>query len=262
MITAIVTRRSDLLIFKFAASIIRAIDTNVVMISVNDYFLMSTVVMIMVMRDGRAAHTNVVMVPRNNHFLIPIVVVVMVVMVVVGRTSGVNMIMVPRNNDLLGWLVVLMMTMMASDGMNNILVMRGTSRGRGATIMMHSPCATTIPVIMMVVMVVVVRCARIMNMFICKSGRHFNENIYFGSHAYHQTTVYSVALSLGTGSSGDPIRTKEHNCRKWSTRSESTHSDFPALLARIAVVAIRGAFIPITCGHNLFSVRAISRRNF
>ena len=62
-------------------SIIRAINTNVVMVSRNDYFLMSTVVMMMVMRDGRAANTNMVMVPRNNHFLVPIVVVVVMVMV-------------------------------------------------------------------------------------------------------------------------------------------------------------------------------------
>jgi hypothetical protein len=83
MIMAIVTRRSDLLIFNTAVSIRRAINMNVVMVSGNDHFLISTVVM-MVMRDGRAANTNVVMVPRNNHFLVPIVVVVMVVMVMVG----------------------------------------------------------------------------------------------------------------------------------------------------------------------------------
>ena len=80
---AIVTRRSDLLIFQTAASMRRAINTNVVMVSGNDYFLRSTVVMMMVMRDGRAANTNMVMVPRNNHLLGPIV-VVMVVMVMVG----------------------------------------------------------------------------------------------------------------------------------------------------------------------------------
>jgi len=84
MIMAIVTRCSDLLIFKPAVSVRRAINTNVVMVSGNDYFLISTVVMMMVIRDGRAANTNMVMVPRNNHFLVPIVVVVMVVMVMVG----------------------------------------------------------------------------------------------------------------------------------------------------------------------------------
>lgn len=83
---AIVTRRSDLLISKTAASIRRAINTNVVMVSGNDYFLISTVVMMMVTRYGRAANTNMVMVPSDNHFLVAIVVavVVMVVMVMVG----------------------------------------------------------------------------------------------------------------------------------------------------------------------------------
>jgi hypothetical protein len=84
MIMAIVTRRSDLLISKTAASIRRAINPNVVMVSGDDHFLISTVVIMMVMRDGRAANTNMVMVPRNNHFLVPIVVVLMVVMVMVG----------------------------------------------------------------------------------------------------------------------------------------------------------------------------------
>jgi hypothetical protein len=84
MIMAIVTRRSDLLIFKTAASTRRAINMNVVMISGNDYFLESTVVMMVVMWDGRAANTNMVMVPRNNHLLEPIVVVIVVVMVMVG----------------------------------------------------------------------------------------------------------------------------------------------------------------------------------
>jgi hypothetical protein len=73
MIMAIDTGRSDLLLFKTAVSIRRAIDTNVIMVSGNDYFLM------MVTRDGRAANTNVIMVPRNNHFLVPIVMVVVVV---------------------------------------------------------------------------------------------------------------------------------------------------------------------------------------
>jgi hypothetical protein len=84
MIMAIVTRRSDLLIFNTAVSIRRAINMNVVMVSGNDHFLISTVVMMMVMRDGRAANTNVVMVSRNNHFLVPIVVVVMLMVVMVG----------------------------------------------------------------------------------------------------------------------------------------------------------------------------------
>ena len=85
MIVAIVTRRSDLPIFKTAASIRRAINTNVVMVSGNDYFLNSTVVVMVVMRDGRAANTNMVVVTRNNHLLEPAVVVVMVmVMVMVG----------------------------------------------------------------------------------------------------------------------------------------------------------------------------------
>jgi hypothetical protein len=164
-----------------------------------------------------------------------------------------NMVMVPRNNDLLVWAV--MMMMMARNGMNNILVMRGDSRGRKITIVVHSPHATTITVMVVVVMVMVavVRCARIMNMAIWKSGRHFNEDIYYGSHAYHQTTVDSVALSIRTGSSGDPIRTNEDNCRWWTMRSENTHSDFPALLVDIAIVVIRGDI--------LFSVRTTSRRN-
>ena len=51
MIMAIVTRRSDLLIFKTAASIRRAINMNVVIV------------------------------PRNNHFSVPIVVVMVMVMV-------------------------------------------------------------------------------------------------------------------------------------------------------------------------------------
>jgi hypothetical protein len=46
------------------------------------------------------------------------------------------MVMVPRNNDLPVRIVVMMM---ASDGMNNILVMRGDSRGREITIVVHSP---------------------------------------------------------------------------------------------------------------------------
>jgi hypothetical protein len=126
MIMAIATRRSDLFIFKTAAFIRRAINTNVIMVSGNDYFLISAVVVVMVMRDGRAAKTNVVMVPRNNHFLVlvSVVVVVMVVMVVVGRTSDVNMVIIPSNNDLLVWPVGMMMVVVASDGMNNILVMR------------------------------------------------------------------------------------------------------------------------------------------
>ena len=71
------------------------------------------------------------------------------------------MVMVPRNNDLL-WPVVMMT---ASDGINNILVLRRDSRGRGTTAMVHSPKTTTITV-MVVVVVVVARCARIMNMVI------------------------------------------------------------------------------------------------
>lgn len=120
---AIATRRSDLFIFKTAAFIRRAINTNVIMVSRNDYFLISAVVVVMVMRDGRADKTNVVMVPRNNHFLV-LVSVMVVVMVVVGRTSDVNMVIIPRNNDLLVWPVGMMMVVVASDGMNNILVMR------------------------------------------------------------------------------------------------------------------------------------------
>lgn len=83
MIMAIVTRRNDLLIFKNAVSIRRAIKANMIMVSRNDYFLIFTVVMVVVMRVGRATNTNVVMVSRNNHFLVPTVVVV-VVMAVVG----------------------------------------------------------------------------------------------------------------------------------------------------------------------------------
>src|ERR1700679_394731 len=123
------------------------------------------------------------------------------------------MVIVPRNNDLLVWTVVMMM--MASDGMNNILIMRGDSRGRGITIVAHSAQATTITVMVVMVMVAVVRCARIMNAGIWKSGRHFNEDIYYRSHAYRQTTTDSVALSIGPGSSGDPIRTNEDNRRWW-----------------------------------------------
>jgi hypothetical protein len=82
MIMAIATRRSDLLIFKTAVSTIRAINTNMIIVSGNDYFLIFGVMVMMVMR--RAANTNVVMVPSNYHFLIPIVVVVVVVVVVVG----------------------------------------------------------------------------------------------------------------------------------------------------------------------------------
>ena len=112
------------------------------------------------------------------------------------------MVMVPRNYDLLVWTVV--MTMMASDGVNNILVTRGNSRGREITIVVHRPEATTITVmVVMVVMVVAVaRCARIMNRTIWKSGRHFKEDIYYGSHAYHRTTVDSVTLSIRTGGVG------------------------------------------------------------
>jgi len=47
---------------------------------------------------------------------------------------------------------------------------------------------------------------RIMNTVIWKYGRHFNEDIYYGSDTYHQTTIDSVALPIGTGSSGDPIQ--------------------------------------------------------
>jgi hypothetical protein len=107
--------------------------------------------------------------------------------------------------------------------------------------------------VVVMVMVAVVRCARIMNMVIWKSCRHFNEDIYYGSHAYHQTKVDSIALSIGTGSSGDPIRTNEDNCSWWTIKSENTHSDFPALLMDIAIVVIRG--------HILFSVRTTSRGN-
>jgi hypothetical protein len=75
------------------------------------------------------------------------------------------MVMIPRNDDLLIWPLVVMM-MMASDGMNNILVMCGDSRGRRITIVVHSPQATTITVMVVVVAVAVVRCARVMNMVI------------------------------------------------------------------------------------------------
>jgi len=79
MNVAIVTGNSDLLFFKTVVPVKRAINTNVIMISGDDYFLVSTVVMMVVMRAGRTANTNVVMVARNNHFLLPIVVVVVVV---------------------------------------------------------------------------------------------------------------------------------------------------------------------------------------
>jgi hypothetical protein len=48
-----------------------------------------------------------------------------------------------------------------------------------------------------------------MNVIIWKSGCHFNEVVYFASHAYHQTTGHSAALSDGTGTSDDPIRTNK-----------------------------------------------------
>src|SRR5258708_7401348 len=114
------------------------------------------------------------------------------------------------------------------------------------------------PMVMMVV--VVVRCARVKTV-IWKYSCHFNKDIHFGTHAYRQTTVHSVASWDGTNSNDDPIRINEDDC-KWRTmRSENTHFDFPAPHVHCPIVVIRGTFIFITCGRILFSVRAASMRN-
>ena len=42
----------------------------------NDDFLISTVVVMMVMRGGKATNTNMVMVPRHNYLLVPMAAVV------------------------------------------------------------------------------------------------------------------------------------------------------------------------------------------
>jgi hypothetical protein len=216
MNVTVLTGDGDLPILESVVSVRRAINVNVIMVSRNNHFLVSIVVMMM-MRAGRAADTNVVMIPSNNHFLVPIV-MMMVVGVVVGRTTDANMVMIPSNNDLVMWPVVMMMV------------------------------------------VVVVGCARI-KMVIWKSSRHFNKYIYFGTHAYHQTTAHSVASWDGTDSNDDPIRINEDDC-KWRTmRSENTHFDFPAPHVHCPIVIIRGTFIFITCGHILFSVRAASMRS-
>ncbi len=56
----------------------------------------------------------------------------------------------------------------------------------------------------------------------------------------------------------EPMRT----IARWRTMSSKiTHFDFPALLMDSVIIVIRGAFIPITCGRILFSVRATSRLN-
>ena len=75
MDVAIVTGNGG--IFKIAVSVRRAVKPNVIMVSRNNHFRVS--VMMMVMRPGRAADPNVVMIARNNHFLGPIVVMVVVV---------------------------------------------------------------------------------------------------------------------------------------------------------------------------------------
>lgn len=72
----IVTEKGDLLISEVMVSVRRAVNTNVFMVSRNNHFRGSTVVMMVAMRPGRAADANVIMVARNFHFLVPIVVMV------------------------------------------------------------------------------------------------------------------------------------------------------------------------------------------
>ena len=119
------------------------------------------------------------------------------------------MVMLPRNNDVLVRVVVKM-----ARGIN-MSANRRDSRGREIAIVCwvaaHRPqTTTTITVMMVVVVVVVARCVTVMFIIICwKSGCYFNENVYFASHAYHQTTIHSAALSDGTSSIGDPVQPDE-----------------------------------------------------
>ena len=75
MNVAIVTGNGG--IFKIAVSVRRAVKPNVIVVSRNNHFRVS--VIMMVMRQGRATDPNVVMIARNNHFLGPIVVIMVVV---------------------------------------------------------------------------------------------------------------------------------------------------------------------------------------
>ena len=72
----------NLPVFIGVVPIKRAVDTNVIVVSRNDHFLVFTRVMVMVMMVvvvGRAAiDTNMIMVARNDHFLVSVVVIVMV----------------------------------------------------------------------------------------------------------------------------------------------------------------------------------------
>jgi hypothetical protein len=226
MNVVIVTGNGDLLV---SVSVRRATDANMVMVAGNNHFL---VLVVMVVVVGRAADANVVMITSNNHFLVLIVMMVVVMMMmgraadadmvvvasnnnflvpivamVVGRAADANVVMVPRNNDLLVWFLV----MMASEGMHNMLAFRRGSMAREITIVswlgVRGPQSARITA--MVVMVVMMWYARMMNMIIWKSGCQLDEDVYFASRAYHQTTAHSAALSDGMGSSDGPIRTNE-----------------------------------------------------
>ena len=112
------------------------------------------------------------------------------------------MVMVPRNNDLLVQVMVKM-----ANGMN-MSISRRDSGSREIAIVC-SLAAHRPQTIMMMMVVVVVRCARVMFSIIWKSACYFDENVDFTFQAYHQTTIRSAALSDGTGSTGDPVQTDE-----------------------------------------------------
>ena len=117
--------------------------------------------------------------------------------------SDVNMIMVPRNNDLLVQVMVEI-----ANGMN-MFVSRRDSGSREIAIVCSLAAHRPQTVMMVMMVVVVVRCARVMFITIWKSACYFNENIDFTSQAYHETTIRSAALSGGTGSTSDPVQTDE-----------------------------------------------------
>ena len=80
----------------------------------------------------------------------------------------------------------------------NMVIVHRDGRGREVTITcrLTAPSfqAVMIPVMVVVVVVMMVRCTRIMNTVACASERQFNENIYFACHTHHRTMTHSVAL--------------------------------------------------------------------
>ena len=113
------------------------------------------------------------------------------------------MVMVPRNNDLLVQVMVKM-----ANGVN-MFISRRDSGSREIAIVCSLAAHRPQTIMKMMVVVVVVRCARVMFIIIWKSACYCDENVDFTSQAYHQTTIRSAVLSDGTGSTGDPVQTNE-----------------------------------------------------